>query len=85
MSSLKAVNALRSADLNVKGMIAIFSYGFSIAHKNFKEAGCDLYTLSNYETLISQALDSGYITEEDVQTLRDWRRDPETWGQTVTS
>jgi len=79
-SSLMAVEALREAGANIKGMAAIFSYGFDIAKKNFKVANVDLYTLSNYENLLPLAVNKKYITEEEEQTLIEWRVSPSTWG-----
>ena len=79
-SSLLAVEALRAAGANVKGMVAIFSYGFKIADENFKKANMDLYTLSNYEMLLHEAVSKKYITEEEQQTLQEWRLSPSTWG-----
>lgn len=80
-SSLAAVDALREAGCDVKGMVAIFSYGFKVAEKNFEEKQCELTTLSNYETLIEQALGSNYVTEKDLTSLKSWREDPANWGQ----
>ncbi|WP_428742380.1 orotate phosphoribosyltransferase [Tenacibaculum sp.] len=80
-SSLNAVTALKEAHANVKGMIAIFSYGFEIASENFKKDGVELTTLSNYEYLLEQALDSKYITSEELRTLEDWRVEPSKWKQ----
>lgn len=80
-SSLRAVEALRNAGCKVKGMVAIFTYGFKVAEDNFKNADCKLVTLSNYEVLIKQALESGYITEKDVDSLKKWRKDPANWGK----
>ncbi|WP_299159701.1 orotate phosphoribosyltransferase [uncultured Tenacibaculum sp.] len=80
-SSLNAVTALKEAHANVKGMIAIFSYGFTIATDNFKEANVELTTLSNYEYLLEQALDSKYITSEELRMLEDWRVGPSEWKQ----
>jgi len=79
-SSLMAVEALREAGANVKGMAAIFSYGFDVAKTNFKNANVDLYTLSNYENLLPLAVAKKYITEEEEQTLVEWRVSPSTWG-----
>ncbi len=79
-SSLKAVKALREIGCNVKGMIAIFTYGFQKASDNFKEANCKLYTLSDYNTLIDYAVDSDYVQTSDIQSLNKWREDPSTWG-----
>lgn len=80
-SSLNAVKALKEAHANVKGMVAIFSYGFSIASENFKADSVELTTLSNYEYLLEQALDSKYITSEELRTLEDWRIEPSKWKQ----
>lgn len=79
-SSLKAVEALREAKLNVKGVVAIFSYGFNKAKQSFKEANCSLKVLSNYEVLIEKALEQGAISKSDIDSLREWRLSPESWG-----
>jgi orotate phosphoribosyltransferase len=78
-SSLNAVEALKEAGAVVKGMVAIFSYGFDIADKNFKDKNVGLTTLSNYENLLEQALDSHYITDKELVTLNDWRSNPSEW------
>ena len=78
-SSLLAVEALKEAGANVKGMAAIFSYGFKIADDNFKKANVDLFTLSNYENLLPLALSKKYITEEEEQTLIEWSLNPSEW------
>jgi orotate phosphoribosyltransferase len=80
-SSLKAVEALREAECNVKGMAAIFTYGFKTAADNFKKAKCKLITLSDYETLIKQAVQNSYITEKDIKSLTQWRENPAEWGK----
>jgi orotate phosphoribosyltransferase len=80
-SSLLAVEALKEAGANVKGMAAIFSYGFEIATENFKNANIDLYTLSNYENLLPLAVSKKYITEEEELALQNWRKSPSTWGK----
>jgi orotate phosphoribosyltransferase len=79
-SSLKAVEALRGAGCEVKGMAAIFTYGFKVAKDNFKKAKCKLITLSNYEILIKQALQSRYITDKDLQSLKKWSENPAEWN-----
>ncbi len=78
-SSLKAVEALRDAGCEVKGMAAIFTYGFKTALDNFKKAKCKLVTLSDYESLIKQALKSDYINEKDLKSLKEWRENPAEW------
>lgn len=79
-SSLKAVEALRDAGCEVKGMAAIFTYGFKVAVENFKKANCKLVTLSNYSTLIKQALQSNYITDKDLKSLQKWAENPAVWN-----
>ncbi|NNL08139.1 MAG: orotate phosphoribosyltransferase [Croceitalea sp.] len=78
-SSLNAVNALNAAGADVKGMIAIFTYGFEVATKNFKDNNVALHTLSNYQHLIEQAADTNYIKEEQLQTLLQWKNNPQQW------
>ena len=79
-SSLNAVKALKEAKVNVKGMVAIFTYGFDIATKNFAEEGITLNTLSNYENLLEQALDTNYISEKELKTLSEWNSNPSEWN-----
>jgi orotate phosphoribosyltransferase len=78
-SSLRAIHALRNAGLNVLGMVAIFTYGFSVAENNFRNEGVQLHTLTDYHTLIDSGVKSGYIKPEYLDTLKKWRDDPEHW------
>ena len=78
-SSLKAVKALKEEGCYVKGMAAIFTYDFDLSVENFKNAKCDLVTLSNYDNLIEQAVDTGYVSNKEVNTLKKWRIAPEKW------
>jgi orotate phosphoribosyltransferase len=78
-SSLKAVQAIRKAGSEVCGMLAIFSYGFQIAADQFAAEGVELTTLSNYQTLLKVAVDTGYVTSEQVETLEEWRHNPSEW------
>ena len=84
-SSLKAVEATRAAGCEVVGMAAIFTYGFPIAIKRFKDAGVDVYTLSNYTSMLEAALESDYIHANDLETLKEWRRDPASWTPDTTN
>ena len=79
-SSLSAVKALRTAGCDVLGMAAIFTYEFKKATDGFAATDCELHTLSNYSTLITAAAESGYVSQQDVETLRQWRMDPASWG-----
>ena len=80
-SSLKAVEAVRQAGCEVVGMVAIFTYGFPLAEEKFKEAGVTLYTLSNYNAVLEAAAETGYISSDDIETLKVWRENPSEWMQ----
>ncbi|MCH2223456.1 MAG: orotate phosphoribosyltransferase [Crocinitomicaceae bacterium] len=78
-SSLKAVDALREAGLEVKGLVAIFSYGFKIAQDNFVNANCPYVTLSDYDHLIETAKESRLVSSEDAASLAEWKVAPDNW------
>ena len=79
-SSLKAVAALREYGVEVIGMVASFTYGFPVAEEAFREAGVKLITLSDYNAVVEQAAETGYIKEEEKAVLAEWRKDPSIWG-----
>ncbi|NJX16576.1 orotate phosphoribosyltransferase [Tamlana crocina] len=79
-SSLNAVKALKEAGVNVKGMVAIFTYGFDVAKENFEKEHLMLHTLSNYESLLEQALETNYITQKEIKTLSEWNANPSEWN-----
>ena len=82
-SSLVAVDALREAELKVKGMISIFTYGFPISYENFKKKNVELHTLSSYDILLEQALSTDYINEKDFKILSKWRKNPQDWESKI--
>ena len=79
-SSLMAVDALRNAELNINGMISIFSYGFPISFENFKNKNVKLNSLSSYDILLKQAYESGYINVKEHEILSEWKKNPQEWG-----
>lgn len=79
-SSLKAVDALRQAGVEVLGMVASHTYGFPVAEEAFREANVTLFTLTDYEHVIAEAAESGYVSENDLEMLREWRKNPAEWG-----
>ena len=79
-SSLQAIDALRNANINVLGMLALFSYEFDIAEANMKEAEVELTTLSGYNTLIETAVATGYIEPQQEEVLKQWRKTPAHWS-----
>ncbi|MCH1547023.1 MAG: orotate phosphoribosyltransferase [Flavobacteriaceae bacterium] len=78
-SSINAVKALKSQNIEVLGMIAIFTYGFDISYNNFKIQQIKLETLSDYSTLIDVALKNNYISKEEITELESWNLSPSTW------
>ena len=79
-SSLKAVEAIRNNGCEVVGMVASYTYGFPVAEKAFSDAKVKLITLTNYEAVVEQAVKTGYITEDEVEVLHEWRKDPAHWN-----
>lgn len=81
-SSLMAVDALREAGCTVKGMVAMFTYGFDVAKQNFLDHKCPLVTLTDFESLLEKAIESKYIQESDLESLGEWRKNPAEWDPT---
>jgi len=79
-SSLNAVKSLQNAGCNIKGMIAIFTYGLQIAEDSFKSIALPLVTLTDYDTLIKVAVEQNYIKSDDLLSLNEWRVNPELWS-----
>lgn len=80
-SSLNAVFALREAGVAVAGMVSIFSYGLKVAENNFVNAGCKLVSLSDYDNLIKQAVETQYVDQPQMKSLLEWRSDPQAWSE----
>ena len=81
LSSLKAAEAITNFGGDVLGMLAIFTYNFPLARKNFDDAGLELTALSRYQVLIDLAIESGDVKPEEVEKLNKWREQPESWGK----
>jgi orotate phosphoribosyltransferase len=78
-SSLEVVEVLRKAEVEVTGMVSIFTYGFDVAAKAFVNAGVEYRSLTNYGSLIDLAVEKGIVTAEQQNTLLNWRQDPANW------
>lgn len=78
-SSLKAVEALRQAGCEVIGMVASYTYGFPVAEKAFADANVKLITLTNFEAVLATAVETGYIKQESIPTINEWRANPAEW------
>lgn len=78
-SSLNAVKALKSNGAEILGMMALFTYGFSLSFDEFERENIKLKTLSDYQHLLDEALLSGKISTEQQENLKLWRKDPSNW------
>lgn len=80
-SSIECVKALRDANLDVLGVISIFTYNLEEGFKNFEEANCKYVSIANYDDLIKEAVELNYIKESDLEKLKAWKTDPhdESW------
>ena len=76
---MKCLNTVRDAGGIVVGVIVIFDYQFSTAAKALKRAKLPIITLTDFETMLDVAMDSGKITQADADTLQLWHSDPESW------
>ena len=81
-SSLNAVRALRDYDAEVKGMVALFTYGFDVASDNFAAEEVKLHTLCDYDHLLEAGVASNYVDKNDLELLKSWKKDPATWSPT---
>ena len=78
-SSLNAVKALEEAVAQILGMMALFTYGFTVADEAFKEANVKLQTLCDYQYLLSVALGNDKISINQSENLSTWSQDPANW------
>ena len=78
-SSLQVVEVLRQEGIEVIGMVSIFNYGFDVAENAFSQAKVPYISLTNYNTLISLAVENGIVSAEQQNTLLNWRADPANW------
>lgn len=80
-SCLQAVRALQDHGAQVSGVMAIFSYNFPVATLAFAEASCKFETLSNFDALLTEAVNTGYIGESEKNLLLGWSKDPAAWSE----
>jgi orotate phosphoribosyltransferase len=78
-SSLKAAEALKDAGFSVLGMVAIFTYGFEVAEKNFEQARIPLVCLSDFNQLLKEAVSKNHLDEDQLVYVKSWRLDPANW------
>ncbi|WP_334352418.1 orotate phosphoribosyltransferase [Companilactobacillus sp. HBUAS56257] len=78
-SILKAVDAVRETGAKVIGTVAIFSYDLPESKTNFTQKDMQLFTLTDFPTLIEVAQELDYVEKDDTQLLHEWYKNPEGW------
>lgn len=78
-SAMSVVEALHFIGTKVNAVISIFTYGFDEAIQRFDDIGVPIVTLTDYATLIDVASKNDYVDEGDLETLAEWRKNPDTW------
>lgn len=81
MSSMQAVEALQQAGAEIIGICSVFNYGFDVARDLFASKQIKMISLSNYDALVSLALEKNIIDKADESLLKEWRVSPSSWGQ----
>jgi len=79
-SSLQVVDVLKSKEMDVIGMVSIFTYGFPVAAEAFKTSDLAYYSLTDYPTLITSAVQKGIVSQDQEAILLKWREDPAGWN-----
>ena len=79
LNSLKVADAIRKNGCKVIGLISIFNYELAEATRRFKKAEINHISLCSFDAVLERALDTGYISEDDVTIFRNWQKDPLKW------
>lgn len=79
-SSLQVAEVLKYAGLQVNGLVSIFNYGFEQAKTSFGLVNLNFYSLTDYESLVSKAIEKNIISRADQKALLNWRKDPANWN-----
>lgn len=84
-SSLLAIEALIERKVEITGMVAIFTYLFPESKAKFDAHNFGVKTLSNYDILLEQAVNSRYLAPEQINALKDWKNNPAQWSSQFES
>lgn len=80
-SSLSGVTALRDAGAVVEDCLTITTYGFAMSRQAFQAAGVRLHPLTEFRTIIQEALKAGTFGETEQTIIEDWLDDPHGWAE----
>ena len=80
-SCIDVVDALREAGAEVLGIVSIYTYGMKKGLERLKEANVKNVSLTDFDTVIEVAAETGYIEQGDVARLKAFRDNPsdESW------
>ncbi len=78
-SALQAAQALRTAGMQVEGVLAILTYGFDQSQSSFAEQEVALHTLSDYTAMLIEVDKRVGLDEKTMASLHEWRKSPDTW------
>ena len=80
-SVLEVVDVLREAGAEVLGIVSIFTYGMQKGIDRLSAANVTNYSLTDFDCIAKVAAETGYIREEDVVRLIQFRNNPsdESW------
>jgi orotate phosphoribosyltransferase len=79
-SSITTVHALRALGCEVLGVVSIFTYELEKAKNNFEEEKIAVASLSDFSTLVEVAQEKGYIQKNELNSLLEWKSNPEGWS-----
>ena len=80
-SVITAVQALKEAGCDVLGAVSIFTYGLEKGKELLKQADIPTESLTNFAALVEAAINKGYISQDDQESLLAWSKDPSAWSK----
>lgn len=80
-SAAKAVPVVREAGAKCSTVLGIFSYGFKEATEKFESVGAKVYSVLSYQDILKTAIETGYVSKQNLETLEEWQRNPFTWAE----
>ena len=80
-SVITAIQALREAGCEVLGVVSIFTYGLNKGKEAFAQEEIKSKSLTDFGTLVGVAIEKGYISENDQESLLSWSKDPGEWSK----
>lgn len=80
-SVITAVQALREAGCDVLGVVSIFTYGLDKGKEAFAQEGINSESLTDFTNLVDVAIEKGYISKDDQESLHSWSKAPSEWSK----